>query len=161
MPWDKRRFKNRTPIKKAVVQYLQALMHIAQDRNIRSLEPLPKTIARPRTRNMNREDMPTDVWDNYRHWCPRSEAYTGCDSLLSALDCGWNLRSNLTIYRHHKGSRSSLTFHVLLEKESRLVEMRIIDSPTARRVLRRVGMLPVRRTVPVLSADEDIELVHK
>jgi hypothetical protein len=110
---------------------------------------------------MYRDDMPTNVWESYRHWCPKSEAYTGCDSLLSALDCGWNLRTNLKIYRHPQGSRSSLTFAVLLEKDNRLVEMRIVDSPSIRRVLRRTGMLPVRRSAPVITESDDIELVYK
>jgi hypothetical protein len=109
---------------------------------------------------MNRNQIPTYVWEIYRHWCPKSEAYTGCDSLLSALDCGWQLRRNLTIYRHWKRGCSSLTFHVLLEKDNRLVEMCIIDSPAIRHVLRQVGMLPIRRDVPIINEHEDAELVY-
>lgn len=66
----------------------------------------------------------------YRHWCPRSEAYTGGDSLLSALRSGWELIGR--VYRDSvlmSGSRFTAVYYFELRNGSRVVTMPIVGNP--------------------------------
>jgi hypothetical protein len=103
---------------------------------------------------MKLHELPANVWEDYRHWSPKSESYSGCDSLISALDNGWELRRTLTIHRHAQCSCYSLTFRVLLQRDGQLAEMRIIDNPTIRHLLKKLGLLPLQRPGTVIETQE-------
>jgi len=74
--------------------------------------------------------------DMQRHWCAQSELYTGCDSLLHALQDGWQAHHIATIQHHPLGSRTVKTYTITLSKGSALTTMRIVDTPMLLRVLR-------------------------
>ncbi|GAB4513476.1 MAG: hypothetical protein OHK0046_14190 [Anaerolineae bacterium] len=72
---------------------------------------------------------PIDHLDEPRHWCPRSEKYTGVDSLLTALLEGWTI--NRRVYRHEirLHSRSINVFYFELKRNGRVVTMAVVNNP--------------------------------
>ncbi len=77
--------------------------------------------------------------DNFRevkrHWCAKSEHFTGCDSLLHTLQNGWQAHQIATVHYHTLGSRTVKTYTITLSKQSTLSTMRIIDTPMLRHVM--------------------------
>jgi hypothetical protein len=76
-------------------------------------------------------------FNNMRHhWCPRSEAYTGGDSLLSALDAGWVMNTLVfaqTVW--HGGSRPTTIYYFELKHGSRMMTMPVIGNPFVDRLI--------------------------
>lgn len=99
-------------------------------------------------------------YDNYymdtpRHWSAESEAYTGADSLLTALEYGWQIIG--AVYREdilYRGARMSAIYHVTLERQQERVVMSIVSNPFLVRYLKQRGLLveqvrrALRRVVP-------------
>jgi hypothetical protein len=76
------------------------------------------------------QDYHVEYMDVLRHWSPRSEKYSGGDSLLTALYNGWEL--NETIYVEeawHTGMRHAPLYHFELERDGETETMVVIDNP--------------------------------
>lgn len=76
---------------------------------------------------------------NPRHWCPRSEPYTGADSLLTALDQGWQVINN-AVYRevvmfNHR--RRTTIFYFRLYKDGHTRTMAVIRNPFVVHMVRK------------------------
>lgn len=71
-----------------------------------------------------------------RHWCPYSERYTGCDSLLSAIDQGWHLEDTAFIQHHWSNKRMIPIYYFYLRKDGQISKMRIIENPYVAKILR-------------------------
>ena len=92
----------------------------------------------------NREGAYEHYMDDNRHWCPRSEQYTGADSLISALRRGWVMTGS--VYREDiflRGNRHTTVFHFELRDGDTLHVMSVISNPFLMRFLqnRRLQIL--------------------
>lgn len=97
--------------------------------------------------------------DLERHWCPLSEPYTGCDSLISALQAGWKLGKVGMLEIHQRQYRHVLVYHFMLYHADELIIMRVVESPAVQRVIMHYEVKITRRTDDVLLAalDEETE----
>jgi hypothetical protein len=73
---------------------------------------------------------------NRRHWCPRSEKFTGVDSLLSAISDGWTINHSVL---HHQvwrgGTRPVDVYFFELIRGRHIVTMPVISNPWLERVI--------------------------
>lgn len=95
----------------------------------------------------NREFVHEAYTDTPRHWCPRSERYTGADSLVTALRTGWTILG--IVYREDiflRGSRHTTVFHVELGRSDEVVIMSVVANPFLARLLQqtRVRVIPFK-----------------
>jgi len=82
----------------------------------------------------------------HRHWSDQSEKYAGGDSLLTALESGWELDE--TVYYEdfwYAGSRQVTIYHVELKRADQKIAMPVLSNPYIRRLLPRLAtkVLPV------------------
>lgn len=71
-----------------------------------------------------------------RHWSPRSEAYAGGDSLLTAIQRGWQISNAVVRERYwHAGSRCVSIYHFRLRKGDREITMPVLENPYVTRML--------------------------
>lgn len=71
-----------------------------------------------------------------RHWSPRSEAFAGGDSLLTAISRGWEIHSEVTRERFwHAGVRCVSIYHFRLRKGEREIVMPVLENPYITRML--------------------------
>jgi hypothetical protein len=81
-----------------------------------------------------------------RHWSSVSENYAGGDSLLTALEQGWEVSD--TVYFEeiwYAGSRQVMLYHVELNRDGETVVMPVLSNPYIRRLLPRV----CKRILPI------------
>ncbi len=71
----------------------------------------------------------------YRHWSPECESYSGGDSLLGALEDGWQLVRSRQITQRTHSKRLVTLYIVWLEKDGQLAIMRLIGNPYITRLL--------------------------
>lgn len=75
---------------------------------------------------------------NRRHWSRHCEAYTGGDSLVTALRDGWRLEG--VAYRQNillNGSRHTLVYHFELYRNGYYIAMAVIGNPYIERLIRK------------------------
>lgn len=72
-----------------------------------------------------------------RHWCPYSEEYTGCDSLLTALDNGWLLERSALQEEHWFNGRRVMVYHFFLHRDTQIERMRVIHTPYVDTLIKR------------------------
>ncbi len=108
-----------------------------------------KDISRRNThRSRNREAAPTtkapldsvNLEDNdiYRHWSPGSQIFVGGDTLLTALDSGWEIAG--TVLRHEYlciSDRCTYVYHLELHRDRTIISMSVIENPWVVRILRQ------------------------
>lgn len=71
-----------------------------------------------------------------RHWDPQSEAFTGGDSLLTALRSGWALQNHVLEQKYAlSGGRATTIYYVLLLRENRRRIMPVVANPFVERLL--------------------------
>ena len=80
-----------------------------------------------------------------RHWCPRSETYTGADSLLTAQRNGWRLAG--LVYKERvlfPNGRHTTLYHFELVRGSETAIMSIVRNPFIERMIqqRAIDILP-------------------
>ncbi|MFW5696367.1 MAG: hypothetical protein ACOCXR_01135 [Phototrophicaceae bacterium] len=78
--------------------------------------------------------------DIKRHWCPRSETYTGCDSLMAALNDGWGIFHTATVNEHRLARRVVTVYMFTLYRDAQLLTMRVVESPYLHRVIAHYGI---------------------
>ena len=64
-----------------------------------------------------------------RHWHAASEVYTGADSLVTALQDGWQLRGVFVEKQHKPSHRCVAIYHFDLMRDDTQVTMRVIANP--------------------------------
>lgn len=73
-----------------------------------------------------------------KHWCPRSEKFSGVDALLTAMDRGWQVSEVVYLEEHwHAGSRRVAIYHFSLKRDSDNMTMPVIHNPALDRVLHK------------------------
>jgi hypothetical protein len=105
---------------------------------------------------VSRDDLTNDFHIDkarYRHWSPRSESFTGCDALLTALQQGWTINGSLIFCQQFwRGSgRCIRVFHFDLQRGQELQRMRVVWNPVVDQL---VASLPMR--VVVMNERKDI-----
>lgn len=73
--------------------------------------------------------------DSPRHWSPISEHYTGCDSLLTAIDNGWTPSKTVFVQYHGTSGRITPIYYFYLIKRGEMRKMRVIHSPYVGRIM--------------------------
>ncbi|MGB1285502.1 MAG: hypothetical protein ACPG7F_03125 [Aggregatilineales bacterium] len=95
-----------------------------------------------------------------RHWCPHSEPYSGTDSLLTALNEGWQLfdmvfREDILLGR----SRHTTVYHFGLRREMLFVRMSIVSNPYLERIIQHEALrVMLRRDTPKIAEARQIAL---
>lgn len=75
-----------------------------------------------------------------RHWCPRSEKYTGVDSLLELLRQGWVLNKRVLYHEVWHSTRPSIVYYFELKRNHEIVTMAVINSPLIRSILKQYDL---------------------
>lgn len=89
----------------------------------------------------------THTIETYQHWCPKSESYTGADSLMSALDSGWLVDDTVYKQVHELGAgRIVNIFHVRLRRGDEARTMRVSGNPFILRFFAIHGIQVLTRT---------------
>jgi len=73
-----------------------------------------------------------------RHWCPKTEPFTGGDSLLTALAEGWQVMDH-AVYREVimiRRSRHTTVYYFNLYRNAQTRTMAVIANPFVQRFLR-------------------------
>lgn len=71
-----------------------------------------------------------------RHWDPQSEKFTGVDSLVTAIQNGWEPAQSVTKREFYRGnSRPIGIYYVNLEKNGENVTMAVIGNPYLHKLL--------------------------
>ncbi len=79
-----------------------------------------------------------------RHYCPHSETYTGCDSLITALREGWELSSRMVIQETFwRSGRGVTVFHFQLRRQTEWMQMSIINTPYVHYLIEEYNLEPV------------------
>ena len=91
--------------------------------------------------------------DMSRHWCPRSQRFTGGDALLTYLDNGWEVYNEVTYEEYWQGgARRMFIYEFVLIKGGQHVRMRVIDNPFVERLMRDLQI----RALPTAHARSKI-----
>lgn len=108
-----------------------------------------KGISRRNThRSRNREAAPmtkaplasVNFEDNgiYRHWSPRSQIFVGGDTLLTALDSGWEIAGTVLRQEYScTSNRSTYVYHLELHRDRAIISVRVTENPWVTRMLRQ------------------------
>ncbi len=106
----------------------------------------------------------TDTDGEYlRHWSPESELYAPADVLFQYLRLGWKLNQLVAVeVVYYGGYRRSVIYYFTLENGDKGIEMPVIATPPAMRLIEEQGLItlyawsgqptfnrsPVRRRYP-------------
>jgi hypothetical protein len=78
----------------------------------------------------------TSYWRMVRHWHVGSEAYAGGDCLLTALNEGWTVSTQVTADEHwHAGTRCVKVYSFELTFGDATVTMPVITNPFVERLI--------------------------
>lgn len=85
----------------------------------------------------NSSDFHVDYRDVTQHWHPQSQRYAGGDSLLTALDEGWEM-SDTIVRREHwfAGMRSVTVYQFEMTRGDEKMTMSVINTPYVTRLIR-------------------------
>ena len=83
-----------------------------------------------------------------QHFCPKSETFTGADSLITAQRNGWQMVG--LAYREDvllSGGRHTTVYHFELHKHGETIVMPVVSNPFVVRILRsrQIDILPARQ----------------
>jgi len=98
--------------------------------------------------NSNRNDNHEQYTSTNRHFCPKSERYTGADSLIAAQRLGWVL-VNDNVYREDillRGSRFRTIYYFHLKRGEERLMMPIISTPAILQKIQAEGLHIVPHT---------------
>jgi hypothetical protein len=73
-----------------------------------------------------------------RHWSPISEAYTGTDSLLTALDTGWQIEHLVMERADGNRPQPGTLYAFTLQRGRTIVVMRVIANPCVTRLVEQL-----------------------
>lgn len=96
-------------------------------------EAAPTTTKSPFTR-VNLEDK-----DIYRHWSPKSQKFVGGDTLLTALESGWEITGSVLLQEYACiSNRCTYVYHLELQREWETISIKVIENPCVMRMLRHI-----------------------
>ena len=72
-----------------------------------------------------------------RHYCPKSERYTGADSLLTALERGWEIIECVVDSSNHCVTQSVTVYLFTLKRDFEVKGMRVVGNPYIERLVRQ------------------------
>lgn len=78
--------------------------------------------------------------DSKRHWCPHCEPFMGGETLLIALEERWYPKGVIfrqTFWLMH--GRQMNVYHVTLQRDNRLIQLKVIENPFVIRLLKQSG----------------------
>jgi len=84
-----------------------------------------------------------------RHYCPRSEKYTGVDSLVARIHSGYTLRGQVfrrTIWRG--GSRPVHVYYFELQRGNETIKMPVVSNPRVSQIIEQYHLEIVGETSP-------------
>ncbi|MFN8371631.1 MAG: hypothetical protein U0694_01960 [Anaerolineae bacterium] len=83
----------------------------------------------------NLQDFHVEYAEVMRHWSPKSEKYSGGDSLLTALNNGWEVGDIVYVEDHwHTGMRYVPLYHFEMSRNGEKHTMIVIDNPYVSRI---------------------------
>lgn len=89
----------------------------------------------------NRHDYLMDEGSSYRHWSPNSEKFATTESLLNALESGWQIDGVVFRQEHwHRGGRRVPVYHFKLIQNSEVSHMVVVQNPVVDRLLTQFGV---------------------
>jgi hypothetical protein len=98
-----------------------------------------------------------------RHWSAASESFTGGDSLLTALERGWQMSGMVFCQEYWlSGARRVCVYHVQLHRGEETVRMGIVANPYVIRLIHQYHLRviqinerkqPLRRTVEAQTVE--------
>jgi hypothetical protein len=81
-------------------------------------------------------DLHVDYPDMHRHWDSQSERYGGGDSLLTALQAGWEMNTVCWSEEYwHAGTRPVMIYHFELNRAAEKLHMPVVSNPFIQRLL--------------------------
>jgi hypothetical protein len=92
--------------------------------------------------NKNREGNHEHYTRYKRHFCPKTERYTGADSLITAQRLGWTLMHQV-VYREDillRGSRFRTIYYFRLQRGKEQMMMPIISNPFVLQLIHRQNL---------------------
>lgn len=97
--------------------------------------------------------------DLQRHWCPLSEMYTGCDSLLNMLEEGWLPGPVVLIEERWFKERHQEIYHFQLYRQDHITHMRILGTPYLYTVMQyyELQTAPFHVAEPVMPLQESAD----
>lgn len=77
-----------------------------------------------------------------RHWCPKSETFTGADSLLTALDNGWTIHPDVLL-RTYRLRSSCLTsvYSFYLQQGTSVALMNVVANPYVEQLIKTHNLI--------------------
>ncbi len=82
-----------------------------------------------------------------RHWDPKSEKFTGVDSLLTAIQKGWKPQETVVKKEFYRGdSRPVSIYAVELHRNGEVVTMAVVGNPYLHKVLAQYHCTIVKHT---------------
>ncbi len=74
--------------------------------------------------------------DVSRHWATESESYAGGDSLITALQRGWEISNQVVQEQYwHAGVRCTSIYHFQLRRDGEMMTMPVLENPYITRLL--------------------------
>ncbi len=75
----------------------------------------------------------------YRHWSPGSQKFVGGDTLLTALESGWEIAGSVLRQEYScVSNRCTYVYHLELQREREIISMKVIENPWVMRMLRQL-----------------------
>jgi len=74
-----------------------------------------------------------------RHWHPQSETYSGCDSLLTAINSGWQMAEEVFRQKLFYSGRTVTIYHFTLTHHNTTSVIRVIGNPFVERFVQHRG----------------------
>lgn len=85
----------------------------------------------------------------YRHWSPVSQIFVGGDTLLTALDSGWEI-TGIVLRQQYlcSSNRCTYVYHVELHQNGERNSMKVVENPWITRLLHQLQVDIASETSP-------------
>jgi hypothetical protein len=83
--------------------------------------------------------MQKKYFDLHRHWCPHSEKYTGCDSLITAMEDGYRVYHTVTYQIVWRNGRAIRLYTFMLARHGVIAPMHVVHNPYLTRLIDQMG----------------------
>lgn len=70
-----------------------------------------------------------------QHWHPNSEAFAGCDHLLTALNRGWEIDACIEVKHEYAAMRGVRVYHFKLVRRGETMTMPVVNNPYVERLI--------------------------
>jgi len=86
--------------------------------------------------------------DVVTHWCPQSQPFAGGDALITYIDDGWEIGSQVFYEEfEHRGGRQVVVYYFEMHRGNQIVRMPVINNPYVTRLVQvlNVDVVPTAR----------------